>query len=318
MKRRLFDRRLLKHFGLEKMGTYWNHICNEKTKDIEFAISNNQMLAVSGEVGSGKSNLFEFAISKINNLKVVNVENYNKEKVTINNIINAIIDEVSSESPNRCMEARSKQVKRLLGETVHNNDTKVVLVIEEAHRLHIDVYRALKELREAKYLNHCPLLSVVLIGHPELTANLKKRKEVSRRCNMMLLNEENGWMTKRERTKYLKQVFGEAISDEARKRIVVIKKTPLAMDEYVEELMRSARKAGKKIIDGEVVQPSTRELVESLDLSLKEAADLAGVSKTTMHNVVNNTKHPQVDKINAVLEKAASKKITNQNLIKTA
>jgi len=301
-------RSLLRQFGLEKQGFFWDNTCENFKNDIVDAIEQNQMLVIIGDKGAGKNVLHQAACeAKQNDVVYVNVRNYYKEKLDISSIINAVIYDLSDESPRRDLEARSRQFIRIVGAKYVNEKKLVSILINEGHRIHANTYRALKELRESTFNGIGPLFSVVITGHPELLAKIESRKEVLWRSQTLLLNEAEGWMKIDQRIKYLKAVFKEAITDEARKRVAAICKSPLQMVYYVGQKMEEARRAGKKVLDNEVIRPSVRELKEAMEFSLKEISEEANIGRTTVHDVLNNPDHPQTEVVRKAIERLQAK-----------
>jgi type II secretory pathway predicted ATPase ExeA len=291
------------------MKFFWNQTCQELKGDIVDAIEQNQMLCVAGAVGSGKSILFNTSIAGMDDVIFVHVRNYFKEKLNIAGIMNALIYDLSDEATRRDLEARSRQLIKIVGRRHVTDKMKICLVIEESHRIHANTLRALKEIRESSFADITPLFSVILIGHPELVTKLESRKEAYWRSQLLEMNEANGWFTIKQRISYIKRVFGEAITQKARERISILQKSPLAIDFYVEAKMREARKAGKRIIDEEVVQPTTRELKEACENSLKEIAAEIGLGKSTVHNAINDEGHPHAEVVRSAINKIQSQKI---------
>jgi type II secretory pathway predicted ATPase ExeA len=250
-------------------------------------IKDNQMIAISGDVGQGKTHLFTAASRKLSaNIdsapKFVYVRNFDKESLNVGNIMNAIIQQLSEESPRRDKLARSTQTVRILGKFINSTKRRVSVVIEEAHRLHYNTLRSLKEMREAEMYGICPLFSVILIGHPDLANKLERRKEVYWRSNLIELNSANGWMNLSERTAYIGAVYGDAVTPVARERIATLCRVPLQINRFVEGKMTEAFHAGYAQVNEECVQLSNYEWKEALNLSYKEIADEAGIGKTTV------------------------------------
>lgn len=309
------DKRILRHFGLERMGWFESTACKNFVEDIMDAFLHNKMLALSGPVGTMKTSLFERAsINQGAICRFIYVTNLNKEKITIASIMNALIYGLSDENPRRDLEARTIQLKRILGETVVNDKRTVVLVIEEAHRLPPSIFRAIKELREMTYKGSSNLFSVVLIGHPNLVTNIESRKEAYWRCTIVEMNEASGWMTFKERRTYIQQVFGKAIADQAADTIATICKVPLQIVDYVEKKMIEARKMGKKIVDSDVVRPTVRELKDAYGLSVRAIAEETKLSLASVQGTMDNPDSkftPQVmSAINAMAAKSRMKKVS--------
>lgn len=306
--RRIIGRQLLRHFGLDSMPEYSSAVTKAFKDDIIFALENRQMLVLSGEIGAGKSMLFRHVEAEMKqDVTFVYVRNFYKEHVTIANILNAIIYSLSgeSEAPRRDLEARSTQAVRLLGMHHSQNNKEICLVIEEAHRLHANTLRALKELREAEFCGRSPLFSVALIGHPGLLEKMKSRREAYWRSHTIQLDESHGWMRLEERERYLKFVFGEAVTKGARTRIASLVNTPLALDFYVEEKMVEARRAGKDVIDDSVVQPTGREMKDAYNLSVSQIAKACNLPTSTVQDAITNDDHRQSPLVKATMERLA-------------
>lgn len=315
--RRVIERRLLSHFGLAGMPEYHSAVTRQFLDDVKHAVFHNQMLVLSGEVGMGKSMLFRDAVAQSKELVTyVFVRNFFKEKLTIANILNAIIYELGNgENPRRDLEARSTQCVRMMGGHKFDTNKSICLVIEEAHRLHANTLRAMKELREAEFRGVSPLFSVVLIGHPALVEKMQSRREASLRSHFVALTERNGWMTLRERIAYLSTVFGGAIEQSTRRRIAAFKFTPLEMDDFVEATMRKARELNKKVIDEQLVQPTNRELREAYGLSLAQIAEEAGLAKSTVHDAINNDQHRDSKAVRTAMEKLQARHSSGQRKV---
>ncbi len=298
---------LQKHFGFEQ-GFYWNKTLDEFREDIIDAIRNNQMLAIIGAAGAGKNVLYDAAIKLMKeNIVYVNVRNYYKEKLDISSIINAVIYDISEETPRRDLEARSRQFVRLVGKKKVNENILISVLINEGHRIHANTYRALKELRETTFNGIGPLFSVIITGHPELAEKIEGRKEVLWRCQTLDLKEKNNYYTYQQRVAYINKVFGRAVNDDAARRIAAICFYPLEINFYIEQKMEEAKKAGKKIIDGEVVKPTNKQLKEALNLSLKDIADESGFAKTTIHDILVSPEHPKSDEVRLAIERLNQK-----------
>ena len=170
-------RRVLQHFGIAEKPLFVNGIFSMYSQDVRNAVMDNEMIALVGPTGAGKTELYKHACLHLKTNPdqapiFVRVCNKNKERLTIASIINAIIYDISDEGPRHDMEARSRQVVRLLGEKVVREKKHVCVVIEEAHRLHANTYRAIKELREESFAGVTPLFSIVLIGQQALEMKL--------------------------------------------------------------------------------------------------------------------------------------------------
>ncbi len=160
------------------------------------AVENAGFFAIWGESGAGKSTLQAELLESIRReerrVVVCQIQSVEKKLLTASHICDALIADLSIETPRVTPEAKSRQVKRILAESVKaTNGAAHVLFIDEAHRLTNAALHALKgfwEIRDGIKR----MLSVVLIGQPELGNILNIRKnptlrEVIQRVEMVKL-----------------------------------------------------------------------------------------------------------------------------------
>lgn len=199
-----------KHFGLftdpfaevNNAGQVFN------TPDVHYVrgalaqtVNSECFVAVVGESGAGKSTLRRDLIDRINreSLPVVVIEPYvlgledNDQKgksLKATDIAAAIIRTVDSQERIRqSAEARFAQLHRVLRES-RRSGNRHVLIIEEAHSLSIPTLKHLKRFFELED-GFNRLLSIVLIGQPELSQKLAENRadvrEVVQRIEMITL-----------------------------------------------------------------------------------------------------------------------------------
>src|SRR5690606_36074499 len=217
---------LLKHFGLSERGVYRGVIHEKFIEQIKDGIYDNQLMAISGLCGQGKTTIAELVSFDINNenqsgqenIKFVYISSQNLEKMNIQGILNAVIWDLSNESPKNNSEAKGRQATRILGQRYVDSLKKrrVCVVIENAHRLHHNTLMQIKDFWESKYMGVAPLLSVLLVGQPELIEKLGRRKEVFWRFQVSDMQKEDRWMCFDEKVNYLSAVFGSALAPEVR------------------------------------------------------------------------------------------------------
>lgn len=200
-----------KHFGLAA-DPFANDVTQASdvfiSQDIRFVretlwqhAKHGGLLALVGESGSGKSTVvadFKDRLARegrdvlIIEPSVLYMEENDSKGKTLKSaaIVQAIIATVApSVPPKRDAEARARQVQQLLT-AGHRAGQRHVLLIEEAHCLPTATLKHLKRFAELKDGLH-PLLSIVLVGQPELRSRLAVNnaevREVAQRCDIVEL-----------------------------------------------------------------------------------------------------------------------------------
>lgn len=142
-------------------------------------------LAVVGESGAGKSTLRRDLVNRLNaeGAPVVVIEPYvlamedNDSKgktLKATHIAEAIMEAVAPlERMRSSPQARFSHLHRMLKKS-HESGYRHCLIIEEAHSLPIPTLKHLKRLRELE-LGFTKLVSIILIGQPELRVKLSER-----------------------------------------------------------------------------------------------------------------------------------------------
>ncbi|RLM25345.1 hypothetical protein BIY29_07485 [Brenneria alni] len=240
-------------------------------------------MAVIGESGAGKSTLRRDLIDRINreNAPVIVIEPYiiamedndvKGKTLKAASIAEAIVNTIAPlEGVKRSQEARYRQLHRVLKDS-SNAGYNHVLIIEEAHSLPIPTLKHLKRFFELES-GFKKLLSIVLIGQPELAVKLSERnmevREVVQRCEVVELppldNSLEAFLTfKVERTgKKLADVMDASAIDAIRARLsnqtggrknVVSLLYPLAVSNLVIAAMNLAAEIGVPVVNADVVK----------------------------------------------------------------
>lgn len=164
------------------------------------------LLAVVAESGAGKTTLMRDLEDRIvrENQPILLIRPYvlgmedNGQKgktLKATHIAEALMAAVAPlEKPKSSPEARFAQLHKALRES-HTAGYRHCLVIDEAHSLPIPTIKHLKRFFELE-LGFKKLLSIILIGQPELKAKLSERnqdvREVVQRCEMVELSPLDG------------------------------------------------------------------------------------------------------------------------------
>ena len=126
------------------------------------------MVRIVGPRGAGKSHAVRHELGRRPGLKTVEPLRLDRERLHLGDIQHAIVRDLSDERPRRSGEARSGQVRRILG-TIAGR--KPVLLIDDAHVLHTATLKGLKRLRELSWRGASGLIGVVLIGQSDPAAS---------------------------------------------------------------------------------------------------------------------------------------------------
>jgi len=164
-----------------------------------YAAKHGGFVAVIGESGSGKSTLRRDLIDRIRRddepIVIVQPQTVDKGVLTAAHICDAIIADLSTERPKLSLEAKARQVQRILASSARTGNAHV-LMIEEAHDLSVPTLKYLKRFWELED-GFKKLLGIILVGQPELGDRLDERRnydarEVIRRIEQARLKPLNG------------------------------------------------------------------------------------------------------------------------------
>jgi type II secretory pathway predicted ATPase ExeA len=234
------------------------------------------MVALVGESGSGKTTIRRYAIDRMERegqkVRVIIPRTIDKTRLTTSSICDAIIRDCSSETPKRTLEAKARQIEKILTNSSHAGYSHV-LMVEEAHDLTVNTLKYLKRFWELED-GYKKLLSIVLVGQIEMKNKLDESKnwearEVIRRMEVLELSPLGSG---KEIADYLDIKFKrlgkkrkEIISDsgceaiavrlrkQTRTEIVYSVAYPLLINNWTRKAMNLAVELGAEIVDAEVV-----------------------------------------------------------------
>lgn len=236
-------------------------------------------IAVVGESGSGKTTLRRETIDRIGReglpVAVIQPKSFDKTALKSAHICQAILADVKpNEHPKRSLEALARQVEKALTESGRSGQSHV-LIIEEAHDLSIQTLKYLKRFWEMED-GFKKLLSIVLIGQPELKEKLNERqyfeaREVIRRCEVVELLPLDNQLADYLGLKFkrLGRPVGEVIDDSAfdaiRTRLTLLGRGPqrnqtvsmtypLVVNNVVTKAMNLAAEIGAVRVTADIVK----------------------------------------------------------------
>ena len=137
------------------------------------------MVWILGPRGCGKTVAVRAALEALG-APVVEPLRVDRERLRMGDICAAAVRDLSDERPRQSGEARTAQVRRLVG----GSPQRTLLVIDEAHALHPATVRGLKRLRELPFRGRSPLLGVVLVAQRDAS---KRIPEVGLRSDRLRL-----------------------------------------------------------------------------------------------------------------------------------
>ena len=233
-------------------------------------------LAVVGESGAGKSVLRRDLLDRIRRegqeITPIMPRIIDKERLTAGAICDAIINDISQEAPKCSLEAKGRQIEQLLTGSSRSGSNHV-LIVEEAHDLTIPTLKYLKRFWELED-GFKRLLSIILIGQPELKAKLDERqnwqaREVIRRIEVAELEPLNSNIEGYLKHKFnrinrkLPDLFAQDAFDAMQRRLTYKVRGsnettsmayPLVINNLVVKCLNLAAEIGDKTISAEIIK----------------------------------------------------------------
>lgn len=236
-------------------------------------------VALVGEVGAGKSTLRDKLfrdLAREDQVRVIMPQIIDKMKLSAEYIADAIIYDISGEKPKVRLEAKARQMTRLLRDRAAAGH-RHLLAIEEAHLLPQRTLRYLKQFWELTLSTGegtARLLGILLIGQLELKQRLEESgegfdmREMVRRCQLVELGPMNGdtrsylqHLLKRagaELDKIIEPAAVDALAErltytEAGRKKSVSHTYPLTLHRWLAKAMGAAAKRGEPKVSAELI-----------------------------------------------------------------
>jgi type II secretory pathway predicted ATPase ExeA len=244
---------------------------------MKFCSEHGGMVAIIGEVGSGKTAMrreLEKHIRKVGNIRIVFPRIIDKSRATAASLCDAIVSDLTEgtgEKLKQSLEAKSRQVEKHLKSHCRQG-MKVVMIIEEAQDLvkNNATIKMLKRFNEIEFEGK-KTIAIILVGQTELQSVFDESlnyhmREVIRRFEVAIIRGLNG-----DLKDYLTHKFKrvgvdvatiitddaiQALSDrlsvkEGRRKISYA--YPLTVNRWIVRAMNEASELGEKIITPEII-----------------------------------------------------------------
>ncbi len=240
---------------------------------------NSGFLAVVGESGAGKSTLRRALLDRIQNenlsVSIIQPRVFDKAKLSTGMICESIIKDITGNEQAKMratLEGKARQVEKLLTSSSRAGNQHVLL-IEEAHDLSIKTLKYLKRFWELED-GFNKLLSIILIGQPELRNLLDERqhweaREVIARIEIAILQPLNGNLQDYLSLKFkrvhkdISDIFEPDAYDAIRERLTMKRRTsakmesmmfPLRVNGTITKAMNLAAEIGAPKVNAEIIK----------------------------------------------------------------
>lgn len=174
---------------------------------LAMAVESRAMVSIVGERGCGKSEAVK-ATLKRQSLSEVWVKRVDQENLTIADVKTAIILGLSDENVKRGGIVSSAQLRRIVGEA--SRKQQIVVIIEEAQRLHKNTLRSLKTLREMEWMGETELFTIILVAQSD-PMNRAGVSEVRLRSDLVRMQG----LSANEAAHYVRETIGKHFDDTA-------------------------------------------------------------------------------------------------------
>jgi len=257
------------------------------------AIQSRAMISVVAERGHGKTEAVNQAL-RGRDVSIVRLRTPDRERLLIADVERAMILDLGDEKVKRTREVRARQLRRVLGEAAA--ERPVVLILEEAHRMHPSTLRSLKTLRELDWIGKSGLFTVVMIAQSD-PMRRPGVDEVRLRTDMIRLQG----LTAAEVIEYVKATVGRFFELEAMSSIAQLHgaRNYLDLQDILISTMTHALHQGRQMITTldvfELYGGGLSQLVKKVKVTYAELETETGIPRSTINLVANNNQGTLTD-----------------------
>ena len=254
---------------------------------IGMAIDSKLAVSIVAESGTGKTRAVNHALNEIKNLRVVRVQTADRERITVADIERSLMYDLSTEPIKRTREVRARQLRRIIGEA--SRDQRIVLVLEEAHRMHGQTLRSLKSMLDIEWMGKDRLFSVIMISQYDPMRG-KVVEEMKRRSDTVQMQG----LTASETRDYVRMTVGKHFEADAIDAIgeVSYAQNFLDLQIGIVSFMIRALSDGREKVQAIDIYEGTggnlSALLSKLGVTYSELEEETGISKTALNLVANN------------------------------
>jgi type II secretory pathway predicted ATPase ExeA len=270
---------VMEHFGLRKslrqVGYFETEHHHQILKDLLVATRDGGLVALTGVIGSGKTMLLERMIDQLQHAGDVEVAEslvFDVPRVTLNTLKLALYYDLATEKDGD-LPTKAEKSERALMRVMRRCAKPIVLCVDDAHDLHGQTLRALKQLIE-KTSRRGGRLSVILAGHPKLANDLRRpaHEEIGARTTVFALEGIKGhqrgyitWLLEQcaPGVDPLDILLPEALELLAERLI-----TPLQVEYYLTRALEQAYRFGERPVTPAIITKTLAPDIHDLEPTL--------------------------------------------------
>jgi len=271
---------IMQHFRIEKdwsqAGYFETRRLLQFQQDVRVAILAGRLIAITGPVGAGKTEMINRLQNQIASAKKITVArslSVDKHRVALPALVTALFMDISGD-PDLKVPTQPERRERLLQDLIRINKKPIALFIDEAHDLHGQTLNGLKRLMEIIAAGG-GVLSVVLIGHPRLYNDLRRAtmEEIGHRTikfEFAGIGDERlaflQWLLKQCLAKGVKP--NTVIEIGAQEYLAEKLSTPLQFAEHLNRALTDAYRLGESCVTRDIVEETISAGFDDLDARL--------------------------------------------------
>ena len=270
---------VMEHFGfrtsLKPVAYYDSEYHQQLVKELKAAIQGGGLVAFTGIVGSGKTVLIARLQQQLRDegqIEVCESLAFEVSKVTLTTLKLALYYDLATEKDGD-ITGKPEKSERALMKVMGRYHKPIALFIDDAHDVHGQTLRALKQMIE-KTGRRGARLTLVLAGHPRLRNDLRRpaREETGARTTVFEFEGIQG-QQRRYITWLLEQSAPEVdpkdiVTPDALSMLADRLSTPLQIEHYLTRILEHAYRLGEKPVTPAIVEKALAPDMHDLEPTL--------------------------------------------------